>query len=133
MLSFLGFEILIVATLHPGRCSSMLHLTVACSSLADVPYDRARLGGSLPWLGPRCADRGEMLIVLIILQSNGSGVVFAADVLRPKRETFNAALHLNAVRAVGQSAILMLAAKSTQSSRSLRRSPHSYRPKQVQP
>jgi len=132
MLSFLGFEILIVATLHPGRCSSMLHLTVACSYLANVPYDRARLDGSLAWLGPRSADRGELLGVLIVLQNNGIGVS-AVDVLKRKCETFNAALHLNAVRAVGQSAILMLAAKSTQSSRSLRRSPHSYRPKQVQP
>ena len=104
MLSFLGFEILIVATLHPGRYSSMSHLTVACSSLANVPYDRARLGGALPWLELRCADQGELLIVLIALQSNG-GVVSVVDVPRRNCEPFNAALHLNAVRAVGQTII----------------------------
>jgi hypothetical protein len=81
MLSFLGFEILIVAMLHPGRYSSMSHLTVACSSLADVPYDRARLGSSLSRLRPRCADRSALLDVMIGLHSNGSDVP-AVGVLR---------------------------------------------------
>jgi hypothetical protein len=111
MLSFLGFEILIVAMLHPGRYSSMSHRTVACSSLADFPYDRARLGNSLSRLRPRCADRGVLLDVMIELHSNGGGVP-AVVVLKRTRET-NAALHLNAIRAVGQ-IIVFLLATSTQ-------------------
>jgi hypothetical protein len=132
MLSFLGFEILIVAMLHPGRNSSMSHWIVACSSLANVPYDRARLGSSLAQLRPRCADRGVLLNVMIGLRSNGSGVP-AVDVLRRACETFNAALHLSATRAVGQTIIFLLAATSTQTSKSLRRNPLSCRPKQVHP
>lgn len=132
MLSFLGFDILIVAMLHPGRYSSMSHLTVACSSLANVPYDRARLGGSLVWLEPRRADQGELLDVLIVLQSNGS-VVSVVDVLRRKCEASNAALRINDVRAVSQTIISLLTVESTQRSKSSRRSPLSYRPEQVHP
>lgn len=115
MLSFLGFEILIVAAVHPGRYSSMLHFTVACSSLANVPYDRARLGSNLPRLETRRAGRGEllMLIVLIVLQSNGSGVSVTV-VLSRRCETSNAALHLKAIRAVGQTMIFKLAETRTE-------------------
>ena len=109
MLSFLGFEIVIVAMLHPGRYSSMSHLTVACSSLVDVPYDRARLGSSLAWIRPRRADRGVLFDVLIVLQSNGNDVS-AVSVLRRKCEALNGALHLNATRAVGQTIVFLLAA-----------------------
>lgn len=115
MLSFLGFEIVIVATLHPGRYSLMSHLTVACSSLANVSYGRARLGSSLPWLEPRRADQGVLFDVSIVLQSNGSGVS-AVDVPKRKCETFNGALHLNAIRAVGQTIISLLAGGSNKHS-----------------
>jgi hypothetical protein len=98
----------IVATVHPGRYSSMLHFTVACSSLANVPYDRTRLGSNLPRLEPRRAGRGELFIVSIVLQSNGSGAS-AIDVLRRRCETFDAAFHLIAIRAVGQTITFMLA------------------------
>jgi hypothetical protein len=104
MLSFLGFEIVIVATLHPGRYSSMSHLTVACSSLANAPYDRARLGSSFPCLEPRRADRCVLLDVLIVLQSNRIGVC-VIDVLRRNCEPFNGTLHLNATPTVGQTIV----------------------------
>jgi hypothetical protein len=119
--------------LHPGRYSSMSQLTVACSSLANVPYDRARLGSSLPWLEPRRADRGVLFDVLNVLQSNGNDVS-AIAVLRRKCETLNGALHLNASRTMGRTAIFLLQTTSAESSKSLRRrSPLSFHPKQVHP
>jgi len=107
MLSFLGFDIVIVATLWPSRCSLMLHLIAACSSLAIVPYDRARLGSSLPWLELRCADWSVLQDLWGELRSNGSETT-DSTVCVLKRTVFlvnkvlDPGLHLNVVRAVGQ-------------------------------